>query len=635
MFRQSGLTIILFFFLSFSVSAKEKEVLRAGYNSEFPPFSYVNKNGKPAGFMIDLARQIEEDQGINLILIPQKPHELSQSLVEGTTELALGLSYNAEADKVLDFSTSVFTMSDALIVLKDNTAIYQFSDLSQQKVVLTEDIASEDMLASVRKVKTNMASSQPAAIKVLESGRSDAWIGNPWTARFYMKNDQIKPLDIRVSALQTYEYSIAFKDGRKETLVNFNHTLEALKQSKDWQTIYNKWFNPYKSEQGLSKTMMYILASVILTILAIAILITYWNYRLKKEVSKKTKALNRSFAFQEQVLNSLDTAIVSFNNEGYIRLVNDKGKNLIERFEKEELHMNDHWLLKQLWNQLEFQNEVVREELHFTQNGEDHTMEYEILPLMNEKQENVGWTAIIEDVSDRVALQRKLVVQEKLKALGQLAAGIAHELRNPLTSMKVFIDLLPTKFDNPRYRKELMKHVPSEIDRLNGLVTDLLDYTRRQEPVKEWVPIKELIATVVHSFQIKLPGNIYHFKLEIDDDIQLNCDKHRIKQVFINLVANAVDAVKDSSQKVITISLHVDDMNQKAIFSVKDTGKGIPEMEKANLFQPFFTTKGDGVGLGLYISYNIIQDHSAEIEVQSVEGSGTQVHILFNKEDVS
>jgi signal transduction histidine kinase len=141
-----------------------------------------------------------------------------------------------------------------------------------------------------------------------------------------------------------------------------------------------------------------------------------------------------------------------------------------------------------------------------------------------------------------------------------------------------------------------------------------------------------LLESLIYSFKIKVEEQGINFNLQIGKEQEWYCDKHRIKQVFINLLMNAIEAVQECEEKVITITTKTDE--SYFYVSIKDTGTGISEEDQANLFQPFFTTKGTGVGLGLYTTYNIVLDHQGDIEVQSIKGIGSTFTLRFRKEDV-
>ncbi|MGV3467160.1 MAG: transporter substrate-binding domain-containing protein [Heyndrickxia sp.] len=632
------LVIMFFAFSPLSISifadAEEmKKTIVAGYNAELPPFSYQDKNGNPAGYSIDIMKEIEQSNGLKVKYVPLNELDQLKALSTGKVDLLLGINYSAVRDKEMDYTQSVFTMTDALVVPSNNKSVYNVTDLKNKVVSLSRSSDSLDMLNLIRGVKVNLTVNQPYALQMVLEGRSDAYIGNPWTARFYLNNEnKMDEMDIRITALQTYEYAFAVKEGNSNLLHFLNKKLKIMNQQEELRDIQNKWFNPYKRSSVWLQTLALILGAVSFLALLVVSVVGFWNYRLKQEVAKKTQALSRSFIFQKQVLNSLNSGVISFNQRGVIRLMNDKALEIAKVNESFlNRHLTEHPQLTKLWTDLEKGGLVHNGELLISDtNKKEMIIHYEIFPLLNEKQEQVGWSSLLEDITEQKGLQKKLILQEKLKALGQLVTGIAHELRNPLTSMKVFIELLPKKLDDPRFREEVIKHVPAEIKRLNNLVEDLLDFTRRKELIKEWVDIKEMMESLIHTFEMKLNSNEYLFILDFPDTFLLNCDRHRIKQVLINLLANAVEAVERNQEKIITICAR---KNKLAFIEIGDNGPGMSEEVQSNIFQPFFTTKGNGIGLGLYITYNIVQEHGGEIEVQSSEGKGTKMTLIFGEED--
>ncbi|WP_017754776.1 transporter substrate-binding domain-containing protein [Calidifontibacillus oryziterrae] len=632
------ITFIILFccFLSISVYADYEvpEKLVVGYNSELPPFSYQDQTRQPVGFTIDLMNEIAANHGIEIIYEPVKERELINKLERGEIDVILGVKYNSTLAEIVDFTESVFTLSDSLFVFENDNSIYSLTDLNKSVVALSVS-SSMDTLDHIRDVKVNVAGSQPNALQMFLSGRSDAYIGNPWTTEFLLgEQDQMDNIEERVAAIQSYELSFAVSKGQIGLTSLINLELAKLKADKTFQQIHNKWFQRYKADDSWLKKLAIFLAITVNIALLVIFIVFLLNQRLKKEVAKKTTALTRSFLFQEQVLNSVDTGIISFHKTGKIRLMNEEACNLLQG-DFINRNMEDVTLLCEIWRRVQgdpLQKKFVGESKLEANNSTERMIHYEVVPLKNEDSRSVGWIVTLVDITEQKLLQQKLMVQEKLKALGQLTAGIAHELRNPLTSMKLFIELLPTKVHDSRFREELIKHVPTEINRLNHLVEDLLDYTRRKEPVTEWIPLKEFLESLLYSFKINVKSKNIAFKLLVDEGIEWHGDRQRIKQVFINLLMNAIEAVQHTEEKVITIATKIDE--EYFYIKVTDTGEGISEEDQKNLFQPFFTTKGSGVGLGLYTSYNIVLDHHGDIEVHSEKGVGSTFTIKFRKEDV-
>lgn len=629
--------ILLCCFLSISVYANDDvpTKLIVGYNRDLPPFAYQDNENQPAGFAIELMKAIESNTDIQVTYRPVSERQLMQQLETGEINVILGMKYSSTNDEQADFTDPIITISDSLFVSSDNKTVFSLTDLRDSVVSLSSSSSSMEALDTIRQVKVNVAGSQPDALQMLLVGRSDAFIGNPWTTEFLLNEiKNRKDFDERVTGIQPYEYAFAVRNGNYALTSFLNKELSKLKKDNTFQTIHDEWFYNFQSDASWFQKLALLLAAVVLVAITIILIGFLWNQRLKKEVTKKTTALTRSLLFQEQVLGSVDTGIISFHKTGKIRLMNERARLLL-RVEFTEQHIEDVQPLIEIWKAIQTDRLLkkhVGEMNLYTLNEEERIIHYEVVPLKNEKSQSVGWIVTLDDMTEQISLQKKLIVQEKLKALGQLVAGIAHELRNPLTSMKLFIELLPVKIHDPRFREEVVKHVPAEIKRLNDLVEDLLDYTRRKEPVKEWISLTDFLESLLHSFKIKVQSQEIQFMMYVEEGIELYGDIHRMKQVFINLLMNAIEAVQDSTEKVITINAEKDE--QFFHISIHDTGSGMSKSDQTNLFQPFFTTKGSGVGLGLYTSYNILLDHHGDIEVKSVQGVGSTFTLKFQKEDV-
>lgn len=224
-------------------------------------------------------------------------------------------------------------------------------------------------------------------------------------------------------------------------------------------------------------------------------------------------------------------------------------------------------------------------------------------------------------------LRNKLVYKEKMQTLGQLVSGIAHELRNPLTSIKTFVELIPFKLDNERFREEIVAYVPGEINRLNQLVSNLLDYAKPQEPKKIQFQVRECLGSVLTLFQVQLKRKAIEVYNEIDPSLYTFADYNQIKQVFINLLINASDAIKTKGE-IRIISKEEKDWIQ---IEVVDTGIGIAEENLPLIFEPFYTNKPNGTGLGLPLSLQYLKENGGDLTVVSKAGLGTKAVMILPK----
>lgn len=205
---------------------------------------------------------------------------------------------------------------------------------------------------------------------------------------------------------------------------------------------------------------------------------------------------------------------------------------------------------------------------------------------------------------------KQMLRTEKLTALGRLSAGLAHEIRNPLTSIKV---LFQTFRDNPDLTKEDMKVVLSAAEQMDDLLTRFLRFAKGDEFTLTYVYINSLIKLVINLAQFQTKNQSIEVDLQLSKLPPLKADRAMIEQALLNLILNAIEAMPEGGTLSLSSKVH----DGFALVSIGDTGTGIPEEIRDSIFDPFFTTKGDGTGLGLSIVYNIIHLHSGEVSFES------------------
>ena len=212
---------------------------------------------------------------------------------------------------------------------------------------------------------------------------------------------------------------------------------------------------------------------------------------------------------------------------------------------------------------------------------------------------------------------------DRLAALGSLTAGLAHEIRNPLVAVNTFLQLLPERFEDKEFREEFLKLTTSEVERITNLVTNLLNFAKPSEPKLSKTDVNEVIEKVIDFIRVtaKKKGVIINTKLEKIPQAML--DEEQIKQVFLNIFLNAIEAISNEGSILVTSRSIQKNGLEYVQVEIEDTGKGIPKRILDQIFDPFFTTKEKGSGLGLSISHQIVQEHNGFIEVESKLGEGT------------
>ena len=239
----------------------------------------------------------------------------------------------------------------------------------------------------------------------------------------------------------------------------------------------------------------------------------------------------------------------------------------------------------------------------------------------------LGAVVTLEDVSEVKALTDQLIRADRLAALGELTAGVAHEVRNPLGIIRASVQLVEDSRADPERIKDAAQVIKQEIDRLDKVIKALLDFGRPSAPTLRPTNVEDVVADVV-LFTRRFAGQA---RVEIETEYAAGiplvwADADQLKQVFVNLVSNAVQSMEDAGG---TISVRVWDDDSFVFVSVRDTGPGIPSDNLIKIFDPFYSTRDDGTGLGLTIVHRIIDQHGGRIEVESNAGVGTTFTVVL------
>jgi signal transduction histidine kinase len=226
---------------------------------------------------------------------------------------------------------------------------------------------------------------------------------------------------------------------------------------------------------------------------------------------------------------------------------------------------------------------------------------------------------------DKERLKQELFQAEKFAYMGRLASSVVHEIKNPLTAIKTFAEYLPQRYNEPDFKDKVLKILPKEIKRIEGVVEQLLDLARPRDvklcQINIINTIDSTLTLLENNFKLK---NIKVKKQYQPGEILINGDDEQLKQVFLNLFLNSIQAMDEGGTLDISVNLQSSDASRSVLICIKDNGCGIPEENLGKLFTPFFTTKKEGVGLGLVIAQEIIKQHKGNIRVESKLGDGTR-----------
>ncbi|MFE8699460.1 PAS domain S-box protein [Cytobacillus sp. FJAT-54145] len=376
-------------------------------------------------------------------------------------------------------------------------------------------------------------------------------------------------------------------------------------------------------------------------------IVPFLNHKGKpyQYVAIRTDITNRKVA-EEKLKSSLrevndinfaldQSSIVAFTDaKGVIKKVNDKFCE-ISKYSREELIGSDHRLLnsgfhskqffKDLWKTIG-EGDVWKGEIrNKAKDGTYYWVDTTIVPFIGENGKPYQYLAIRNDITERKKTEEILHRQDKLAAVGHLAAGVAHEIRNPLTSMKGYAEfLLEDEMDDQR--REFIEIILDEIGRVNHIVEDFMVLAKPKAVDLKEKNIIPIIKTVLNLLEFEARKKNVRMCFEANEEIiQIECDEDRLKQVFLNFVKNGIEAMPDGGE--IRVRTMVSDGQVQ--ISIQDTGVGIPPDKLKKIGEPFYTTKKNGNGLGLMVSFKIIESHSGKVYIESELNKGTTFNIVL------
>ena len=344
-------------------------------------------------------------------------------------------------------------------------------------------------------------------------------------------------------------------------------------------------------------------------------------------------SLSRIKAFSDNLVENMPIGLVALDSHQRISSLNNAAASILNRFPAEVNGDNAEKSLPaemwQLLKSLDAEKGVVEKEIDCTV-GEGVVIPLEVSAtvLHDEDGTFLGHVVLFKDLSEVRSLRKEIARSQRLASVGRLAAGVSHEIRNPLSSLKGFATYFKERYHDVPENQQISNLMIQEVDRLNRVVGQLHEFARPITVSKKPIRIKSFLENSLKLIERQASeANItIQTNLNLESKAVL-IDPDRINQVLLNLYLNAIDAMDDGG--FLIVSLSGNDKKNGIEIKIKDTGTGISENDLSHIFDPYFTTKPSGTGLGLAIVHNILESHGGDIRIESRLGQGTSVFIFL------
>jgi two-component system sensor histidine kinase AtoS len=352
--------------------------------------------------------------------------------------------------------------------------------------------------------------------------------------------------------------------------------------------------------------------------------------------------------YNEILLQNLTTGVIAADANGQITVFNNEAEQIIDAKAGDLIDQSILRLPASICN-------LIQETLQSTERPENRELNLEMAQgtvvarassstFHGQQGEMLGVLVVLTDITALKQLEMQIRRSDRLASLGTLSAGMAHEIKNPLVSIKTFAQLLPERYQDSDFRDTFSNLIGHEIDRIDSLVNQLLRFARPAKPVLRLVHVHSVLEK---SLQL-IGHRLYQKEIKLTRSWQANvdtikADADQLEQVFLNFFLNAMDSMKLKQGGEMVVSTEIRPADQWVTagartnghaqevlrITIRDTGEGIRSEDVPHVFDPFFTTKDYGTGLGLSVVHGIIQEHSGQIQVESELSKGTAFHILL------
>jgi len=596
---------------------KEKALLVGVYND--PPLAFINEfNNDNAGVMVDYLSQLAIELSNNI------------HLKAGNREKLLNALNNNEVDIIPIERTSAnvenLAYSQSLCIVKGKIAVKTTSDIEGINdldgltlVALDKDIDD----GRIHKYFTNkvniniiVVDNMYQCFALVRNDIAVGFIGDDMEVAHYInvtnRGNSYKFLE---PILYEKEMCLAVKQENKELLSVLNKGILALKKKNLVIQTQKKWLGDFDSH-GIDFRQLELAYKIVTAIVLIVGFFSSWNYVITQRVNTKTRELSESKAELRLIIDTLQRGIMVIENDSLVVECNDAITSLL-RVPREKLIGIDCHSIETLKPFLDEKNidNVFKE-------GNAY---YYVTSQFYEKNKRL---IMIEDYTEKYMTESRARQESKMIAVGQLSAGLAHEIRNPLGLIKSYVYVLEKYCLN-----EISKHaifvINDSVARVNNLIENLLRFSKLSNDETKQVDIKNLVDIILVLEEKNLEKNEITVVTKVDGDtgrpIVMNEDT--LKMILLNLINNSIDSFNDVERAVKVINLNISIQASEINITLADNGCGIEKNKLENIFNPFYSTKDSGTGLGLYIISTEIANNDGRISVESEFGQGTQFNI--------
>lgn len=655
-------TILLLFILIilssyFTIDSEgARTSIKVAVNHNFPPFQYLSDNGEIVGLHIDIMNEIARNENLIVEYIPfNETHKSIEALENGMVDSVLGIVSNNYKNSMLARTNDISSATLCMLVGNEdiNRVLYPEQDLRKYSVAFELGTISFSQLSQLNTGNNLVMGNQKQLYNALISKNANAIIGVKESIIYMLEeNGTSDSYTIVHNYISSVSYSILTRRNDRVLYNSINRGIGKILASGKYEQLLDKWITDIELEAALEmkmKLLSYIAIFVSIAIFVISI-IGYMNYKLKKlvdektkEISKRAQQLENEGIIRERLVEFLPVGIMMLKDDGSVLTMNSIMRSLAgieeNRMEKNVWKINELNILYELYHSVNCNNVTVMDRpvnIKLNKNSENRIFRCQCQSFNIENDR----VMMVEDITREEEEKQEIFEAKKSRELNRIIAGMAHEIKNPLMSINTFASLIEKQGNDDDFKELFAQHVPKEVERINRLINMLINYTRPIRSNKERVLVSDLINDSTYIAQISITNSEkINFKTDRIVQAYIYVNRDQIKQALINLIMNSIQSVEEKllgnyseypEGLVICISSYR--LNKQICIEVYDEGGGMTDAELKKCIEPFFTTKAKGLGMGLALTKQFVNQNLGKLEFESRKNEFTTIRIVFEED---
>jgi len=586
-----------------------------------PPLTFTNEfNNYNSGIVVDYISQlaIETRSNVNLKVRPEKA---IMSALYGSDVDVIILENNQENSELVDMSIPLCVLKTKVLV-PINSGIKSLQHLDGKKLVTLANDNIDGRISSFFEgpmdIEIIEVENMYQCFALLRNKAVEGFVGDDMeVAHFLNATNRGNSYEFLDSVLFEKEMSLAVRKGSDDLLNILNKGILDLKKKNLIAQTQYKWLGDFETD-SLDLRNIEIAYNVLLGIFIIVGALSSWNYVITQRVNTKTRELSESKEELRLIIDTMKNGLMVVENESNIVECNDSLEKIIG-LQREELIGKPYQSIKALepFVDTKNMNSVVNI-------GKSYYY------ITKQRVASNKSMIVIEDYTEKYLNERQARQESKMVAVGQLSAGLAHEIRNPLGLIKSYSYIIEKHRIN-----DICDHaiyvINDSVDRVNKLIENLLRFSKLSNDEIKRISIKKVIDGIIEEEQRKIGCEdveiISSYGEDLDGEASIN--EEVLRMVVQNLLKNAVDSFSGLEIERKRINLYAEFLEDRLLLKISDNGCGIERVKLDKIFDPFFSTKDSGTGLGLYIVSTEVENNNGKISVESEIGKGTSFDIVL------